>query len=71
MDWEVRFFQMELLFTYDGVSIFDVDGKIAFCVEPGVRGASGIFTESALSTYIKGCESPEKDCVDFLLWVYQ
>ncbi|PQB84165.1 adhesin [Enterococcus faecalis] len=40
-------------FTYDRIEIFDVDGHVAFCVEPGVPGGSGTFNKSALETYIK------------------
>ncbi|HHX0196030.1 TPA: SpaA isopeptide-forming pilin-related protein [Enterococcus faecalis] len=40
-------------FTYDRIEIFDVDGHVAFCVEPGVPGGSGTFSKSALETYIK------------------
>ncbi|MBF0798913.1 VaFE repeat-containing surface-anchored protein [Enterococcus faecalis] len=60
LDWGSAILPNGTSFTYDGVSIFDVDGKIAFCVEPGVRGASGIFTESALSTYIKDANLRKK-----------
>ncbi|HAP4164494.1 TPA: VaFE repeat-containing surface-anchored protein [Enterococcus faecalis] len=47
-------------FGYDALSVFDVNGKIAFCIEPGVKGASGTFTESALSTYIKDANVRKK-----------
>ncbi|MFN6670854.1 VaFE repeat-containing surface-anchored protein [Enterococcus gallinarum] len=60
LDWGSAILPNGTSFTYDGVSIFDVDGKIAFCVEPGVKGASGTFTESALSTYIKDANVRKK-----------
>ncbi|EOS7964864.1 VaFE repeat-containing surface-anchored protein [Enterococcus hirae] len=41
-----------IAFAYDKIDLFEVNGKVAFCIEPGVPGASGTFTQSALDTYI-------------------
>ncbi|MGM0209184.1 hypothetical protein IGI96_003708 [Enterococcus sp. DIV0421] len=47
-------------FAYDKIDLFEVDGKIAFCIEPGVEGSSGSFTESALDTYLKNADVRKK-----------
>ncbi|WP_086323512.1 SpaA isopeptide-forming pilin-related protein, partial [Enterococcus faecium] len=47
-------------FAYDKIDLFEVNGKVAFCIEPGVRGASGTFTESALDTYLKNTNIRKK-----------
>ncbi|OTN93656.1 VaFE repeat-containing surface-anchored protein [Enterococcus faecium] len=60
LNWGSAFLPNGTSFTYDGVSVFDVNGKIAFCVEPGVPGSSGAFTETALSTYIKNANLRKK-----------
>ncbi|HCD4464018.1 TPA: VaFE repeat-containing surface-anchored protein [Enterococcus faecalis] len=48
------------LFAYDKIDLFEVNGKVAFCIEPGVKGASGTFTEAALETYKKDPELRKK-----------
>ena len=47
-------------FAYDKIDLFEVNGKVAFCIEPGVRGASGSFTESTLDTYLKNADVRKK-----------
>ncbi|MDL4883457.1 SpaA isopeptide-forming pilin-related protein, partial [Enterococcus gallinarum] len=47
-------------FAYDKIDLFEVNGKVAFCIEPGVKGSSGTFTEAALDTYLKNAAVRKK-----------
>ena len=67
--WAEMILPNGIRFAYDKIDLFEVNGKVAFCIEPGVEGSSGIFTQASLDTYLSDVNVRKKiELISYFGW---